>query len=186
MALLDRLNPQQKEAVLHTDGPLLILAGAGSGKTRVIISRIAHLIQEHGVAPWSILAVTFTNKAASEMRERVKQALSAAGQPPSATPMVATFHSFCVRVLRSHGKPLAEVRPGFTPQFNIYDGADQVVVLKNVYKAIGIDDKTFMKPRAALSIISQGKNQGQGPQDFYKTSGALIISWTYGTVRILS
>ena len=168
MALLDRLNPQQKEAVLHTDGPLLILAGAGSGKTRVIISRIAHLIQEHGVAPWSILAVTFTNKAASEMRERVQLALSAAGQPPSATPMVATFHSFCVRVLRSHGKPLAEVRPGFTPQFNIYDSADQVAVLKNVYKAIGIDDKTFMKPRAALSIISQGKNQGQGPQDFYK------------------
>ncbi len=168
MALLDRLNPQQREAVLHTEGPLLILAGAGSGKTRVIISRIAYLIQEKGVSPWSVLAVTFTNKAAGEMRERVRKALQGQGMAPSSTPTVATFHSFCVRLLRQHGAPLADVRSGFTPQFNIYDDADQMTVVKNVYRDLGFEDKTFMKPRAALSIISQAKNQNRTPTDFYR------------------
>jgi DNA helicase-2/ATP-dependent DNA helicase PcrA len=178
MALLDRLNPQQKEAVLHADGPLLILAGAGSGKTRVIISRIAHLIEEHGAAPWSILAVTFTNKAASEMRERVQAVLSESGRPLSSLPMVSTFHSFCVRMLRSHGAPLAEVRPGFTKQFSIYDAADQLTVIKNVFKDLGLDEKNFTKPRSALSAISQAKNQGQGPQDLYGQATSPIAEKT--------
>ena len=170
MALLDRLNPQQKEAVLTTEGPLLILAGAGSGKTRVIISRIAYLIREKGVPPSAILAVTFTNKAAQEMRERVSQVLAAEGLPPSATPAVSTFHSYCVRMLRSHGGPLADLRPGFTRSFNIYDDADQIAVVKSVYRDLGLDEKAFMKPRAALSILSHAKNQARTPQDFYRDS----------------
>ena len=168
MGLLDRLNPQQKEAVLTTDGPLLILAGAGSGKTRVIISRIAYLIEEKKVPPFAILAVTFTNKAAGEMRERVGKAIREQGLAPSSVPTVATFHSFCVRLLRSVGAPLAELRPGFTRQFNIYDDSDQMTVVKGVFKELGLDEKAFMKPRAALSIISQAKNQGRGPRDFYR------------------
>jgi DNA helicase-2/ATP-dependent DNA helicase PcrA len=170
MALLDRLNPQQKEAVLSTEGPLLILAGAGSGKTRVIISRIAYLVQEKGVSPSAILAVTFTNKAAQEMRERVGRTLAEEGPAPSSSPVVSTFHSFCVRMLRFHGEPLAEVRPGFTRSFNIYDDADQITVVKGVFRDLGLDEKAFMKPRAAQSIISQAKNQGRTPQDFYRDS----------------
>ncbi len=168
MGLLDRLNPQQKQAVLHDEGPLLLLAGAGSGKTRVIISRIAHLIKNKGVPPHSILAVTFTNKAAGEMRDRVLAQLVAEGLTPSSTPNVSTFHSFCVRMLRSHGDPLREFRPGFTRSFNIYDAADQIALIKSIYKDLGLDDKSFMKPRAAQSIISQGKNSGRTPQDFYR------------------
>ncbi len=170
MALLDRLNPQQKDAVLTTEGPLLILAGAGSGKTRVIISRIAYLIRERGVPPSAILAVTFTNKAAGEMRERVAQTLASEGLGPSSTPFVSTFHSYCVRLLRMHGDPLAEVRPGFTRSFAIYDDSDQVAVVKGVFRELGLDEKAFMKPRAALSIISQAKNQARTPQDFYRES----------------
>ena len=169
MALLDRLNPQQKEAVLTTEGPLLILAGAGSGKTRVIIARIAYLIQEKGVSPSAILAVTFTNKAAQEMRARVSRVLEE-GASSASTPVVSTFHSFCVRLLRFHGAPLAEIRPGFTRSFNIYDDADQITVVKNVFRDLGLDEKAFMKPRAALSIISQAKNQGRTPLDFYRES----------------
>ncbi len=168
MGLLDRLNPQQKEAVLTTEGPLLILAGAGSGKTRVIISRIAYLIHEKKVPPFAILAVTFTNKAAAEMRERVGKAIREQGLAPSSVPTVSTFHSFCVRLLRSVGDPLAELRPGFTRQFNIYDDADQMTVIKGVFKELGLDEKSFMKPRAAQSVISQAKNQGRGPRDFYR------------------
>ena len=169
MDFLDSLNPRQKEAVLHADGPLLILAGAGSGKTRVIISRIAHLIREKSVSPEGILAVTFTNKAADEMRQRV-QSLLAEGRGAvlfARSPLVSTFHSFCVRLLRTHGEPLAEVRPGFTKRFSIYDANDQVAAIKSVYRAIGLDEQ-FMKARAALARISRAKNQGRGPQDFYR------------------
>jgi len=167
MGFLDTLNPQQKEAVLHVEGPLLILAGAGSGKTRVIISRIAHLIRNCGVRPDAILAVTFTNKASGEMRERVRRLLADTGMPPASTPLLSTFHSFCVRLLRSEGAPLGELRPGFTRSFTIYDAADQVALIKSVYKEIGLDDK-FMKPRAAISVISQAKNKGRNPRDFYR------------------
>jgi len=167
MDFLSGLNPQQREAVQHTEGPLLILAGAGSGKTRVITHRISHLIHAHGVYGPAILAVTFTNKAAGEMRERVFRLLQRVVS--SDGPNVSTFHSFCVRLLRRDGAPLAQVRPGFTTSFNIYDDDDQMVLIKQIYKRLGLDDK-FMQHRAALSKISQGKNQKQGPADFAKNA----------------
>ncbi|MEX2299538.1 MAG: UvrD-helicase domain-containing protein [Bryobacterales bacterium] len=171
MSFLETLNPRQKEAVVHTDGPLLILAGAGSGKTRVIISRIAYLVQNKNVAPHSILAVTFTNKAAEEMRSRVESTLAESGTAPSSSPVVSTFHSFCVRLLRRRGAPLAEQRPGFTQSFSIYDDKDQLQVIKSVYKQLGLDEK-FLKARSALSVVSQAKNQGRTPEDFYKTAAS--------------
>ncbi len=144
------LNPQQKEAVAHVEGPLLLLAGAGSGKTRVITHRIAHLVDAHRVPGPSILAVTFTNKAAGEMRDRVGALLG--GESTMRLPLVATFHSFCVRLLRRDGKALADIRPGFTPRFNIYDDDDQLAVIKSIFKALGLDEKQFMQYRAALSL----------------------------------
>ena len=167
MDFLSGLNPRQKEAVCHVEGPLLILAGAGSGKTRVITHRIAHLIDSHGVFGPSVFAVTFTNKAAGEMRERVLNLL--AGRINNAGPNVSTFHSFCVRLLRRDGSSLSQLRPGFTREFQIYDADDQVVLIKQIYKKLGLDDK-FMQHRAALSRISQSKNQKQGPEDLYKAA----------------
>ena len=164
---LKTLNTRQREAVLHTEGPLLILAGAGSGKTRVIICRLAHLVLHQGVAPHALLAVTFTNKAADEMRGRVAALLHQQGPERIALPLVSTFHSFCVRLLRSYGAPLAQVRPGFTSDFTIYDENDQLAAVKSVYRQVGLDEK-FMKARSALSAISRAKNQGRGPQDFYR------------------
>src|SRR5215813_6251920 len=143
MDFLEGLNPRQREAVEHTEGPLLILAGAGSGKTRVITHRIAHLMSAHRVPGWAILAVTFTNKAAGEMRDRVH---SLTGDIPGEGPTVATFHSFCVRLLRRDGAPLASLRPGFTTRFNIYDDDDQLSIIKSTYKQLGLDDK-FMQHR---------------------------------------
>lgn len=168
MDYLSGLNPQQREAVEHLEGPLLILAGAGSGKTRVITHRICHLIRRHGVYGPSILAVTFTNKAAGEMRERVLGLLER--RASDGGPVVSTFHSFCVRLLRRDGDPLAAHRPGFTRNFNIYDDDDQLTLLKQIYKRLGLDDK-FMQPRAALSRISHAKNQRQGPAEMYRAQG---------------
>src|SRR6202451_842118 len=162
MDFLEGLNPRQREAVEHAEGPLLVLAGAGSGKTRVITHRIAHLMSAHHVPGWAILAVTFTNKAAGEMRERVRSLVSGIGS--DGLPTVATFHSFCVRLLRREGAPLAQVRPGFTTSFTIYDDDDQISLLKGVYKALGLDDK-FMAYRAALSRISNAKSIKQTPED---------------------
>ncbi len=167
MDFLCGLNPQQRLAVEHAEGPLLILAGAGSGKTRVITHRIAHLISARGVYGPSVLAVTFTNKAAGEMRERVLRLLGETSG--GAGPQVSTFHSFCVRLLRRDGATLADLRRGFTTQFQIYDDDNQVSLIKQIYKKLGLDDK-FMQPRAALSRISHAKNQKQGPADFYKAS----------------
>lgn len=166
MDFLAGLNPQQAEAVAHVEGPLLLLAGAGSGKTRVITHRIAHLVRAHRVPGPMVLAVTFTNKAAGEMRERVHKLLGDGST--SASPFVATFHSFCVRLLRRDGKRLADVRPGFTPQFNIYDGDDQLSVVKSIFRNLGLDEKEFMQYRAALSKISHAKNHQHTPEDIAK------------------
>src|SRR5512146_1436795 len=168
MDFLKGLNAQQREAVAHTEGPLLILAGAGSGKTRVITHRIAHIITTRHVPPSAVLAVTFTNKAANEMRERVAALLEDLALDSS--PNISTFHSFCVRLLRRDGDPLARIRPGFTCRFSIYDDDDQLAIIKAIYKNLGVDDKEFMQHRAALSRISQGKNLKQTPEDFYKAA----------------
>jgi DNA helicase II / ATP-dependent DNA helicase PcrA len=172
MDFLERLNPRQRDAVQHTEGPLLVLAGAGSGKTRVITHRIAHLMAVHKVPGWAILAVTFTNKASGEMRDRVRSLVSTIeGVSTHANdgPMVSTFHSFCVRLLRRDGTPLADIRPGFTTRFTIYDDDDQVSILRSVYKQVGLDDK-FMAYRAALSRISKAKSNKESPGDIASAS----------------
>src|SRR5579863_3663847 len=165
MDFLQGLNPQQREAVAHTEGPLLILAGAGSGKTRVITHRIAHLISQHHVPPSAILAVTFTNKAADEMRTRVAALLE--NENLSSAPNVSTFHSFCVRLLRRDGDPLQQIRPGFTRRFSIYDDEDQLTIIKAAFRRLGLDEK-FMQPRAVLSRIGHSKNLKKTPQDMYQ------------------
>jgi DNA helicase-2/ATP-dependent DNA helicase PcrA len=166
MDFLKGLNAQQREAVAHTEGPLLILAGAGSGKTRVITHRLAHIITARRVPPSAVLAVTFTNKAANEMRERVAALLE--GVRLDSSPNVSTFHSFCVRMLRRDGDPLAQIRPGFSRRFTIYDDDDQLAIVKAAYRALGLEEREFMKYGAALSRISHAKNLKQGPADLYK------------------
>ncbi len=170
---LSKLNPQQREAVETVDGPLLILAGAGSGKTRVITYRIVHLIENKGVEPDSILAVTFTNKASAEMAERVGSLL---GGRTLRKPLIATFHSFCVRVLRRDIEELrvggAEGKPGgagYKKDFAIYDESDQQAVVKGVMRRLGLDDKQ-LKPSAVLSRISWAKNHMLDPQELYLQS----------------
>ncbi|HMS43034.1 MAG TPA: UvrD-helicase domain-containing protein, partial [Pyrinomonadaceae bacterium] len=155
MEILSSLNPQQREAVQTTEGALLILAGAGSGKTRVITVRIAYLISEKQVAPYNILAVTFTNKAAGEMRERVNELLK--GQQLNSAPLVTTFHSLCVRILRQDIEHLQE---GFTKSFTIYDTDDSIKVIKACVKDIGMDDKQ-LPARQVLNAISKSKNSGE-------------------------
>jgi DNA helicase-2/ATP-dependent DNA helicase PcrA len=161
---LSGLNPPQREAVDATEGPLLILAGAGSGKTRVITHRIAHIITAKHVPPFAVLAVTFTNKAAAEMRARVESLLE--GENLNSSPLISTFHSFCVRLLRRDGDALAKIRPGFTRTFSIYDDEDQLAIVKAAYKRMGLDEKQIPY-RTALSQISQSKSIKEGPQDLY-------------------
>jgi DNA helicase-2/ATP-dependent DNA helicase PcrA len=156
MSLLEDLNPVQQKAVLETDGPLLVFAGAGSGKTRVLTYRIAYLIEEKKVPPWSIFAVTFTNKAAEEMRERVERLL---GRSAKGT-WVSTFHSACARILRKHIEPL-----GFKRNFVIYDEEDQERHLKSVMKDLDLDFKTY-HPRAFQSAIEELKRQGVTPDQY--------------------
>jgi DNA helicase-2/ATP-dependent DNA helicase PcrA len=163
---LDKLNPQQREGVESIDGPVLILAGAGSGKTRVITHRIAYLIEQRGVAPDSILAVTFTNKAAAEMAERVDKLI---GHSSLARPLISTFHSFCVRLLRRDIEALKIGNEGLTRTFAIYDESDQQAVVKAVMRRMGIDDKQFT-PRVVLSKISWAKNHMIDPQEYYLQS----------------
>ena len=173
MSFLSQLNPQQRVAVETTEGPVLILAGAGSGKTRVITYRIAHLIEHLGVMPESILAVTFTNKAAAEMGERVEKI---AGGLSVAKPVISTFHSFCVRLLRRDIEALripssvpGQPPVGHTKSFVIYDENDQQQVTKSVMKRLGIDDKQ-LTPRAVLAHISWAKNHMLDPQEVYLNS----------------
>src|SRR5436305_6651824 len=168
MDFLKGLNAEQREAVAHTEGPLLILAGAGSGKTRVITHRLAHIVSSSRVPPSAVLAVTFTNKAANEMRERISSLLEDATL--ESAPYVSTFHSFCVRLLRRDGDPLARIRPGFTRRFTIYDDEDQLQIIKAAYRALGLDEKEFQQYRAALSRISHAKNTRQTPADIYKSA----------------
>ena len=173
MSFLDELNPQQREAVETTDGPVLILAGAGSGKTRVITFRIAYLIEKMGVMPESILAMTFTNKAAAEMAERVEKLV---GGLSIAKPVISTFHSFCVRVLRRDIEALripstvpGQPPIGLTKNFVIYDESDQQQVVKGVMRRLGLDDKQ-LTPRNVLSRISWAKNHMLDPQEIYLQS----------------
>ena len=170
MDFLEGLNPQQRQAVTHGEGPLLILAGAGSGKTRVITHRIAYLIDRHRVHPSAVVAVTFTNKAADEMRERVNTLL--AGSYPLGGLTVSTFHSFCVRLLRRDGRRLAALRPGFNRNFTIYDEDEQLAVVKNAYRRLGLEEKGFMAYRAAQSRISHAKNRKEGPSDLAASKDA--------------
>jgi len=163
---LDKLNPQQREAVETVDGSLLILAGAGSGKTRVITYRIVHLIENKGVEPDSILAVTFTNKASAEMAERVGSLL---GGRTLRKPLIATFHSFCVRVLRRDIEEMKIGGAGYKKDFAIYDESDQQSVVKGVMRRLGLDDKQ-LKPSAVLSRISWAKNHMLDPQELYLQS----------------
>jgi DNA helicase-2/ATP-dependent DNA helicase PcrA len=174
LSFLDDLNPQQREAVETTEGPVLILAGAGSGKTRVITFRIAYLIERMGVMPESILAMTFTNKAASEMAERVEKLV---GGLTVAKPVISTFHSFCVRVLRRDIEALripstvpGQPPIGLTKNFVIYDESDQQQVVKGVMRRLGLDDKQ-LTPRNVLSRISWAKNHMLDPQEIYLQSG---------------
>jgi len=166
MDFLQGLNPEQQAAVAHVEGPLLLLAGAGSGKTRVITHRIAHLVERHRVPGPSIVAVTFTNKAAEEMRQRVSHLL---GLRPGEGPVVSTFHSFCVRMLRRDSARLADLRPGYTSKFTIYDDDDQVALIKSIFKAAGLDEK-FMQYRAVTSWISHQKSHKNSPTDVYGNS----------------
>ena len=160
MDFLSSLNPEQREAVINTDGPLLILAGAGSGKTRVIAHRIAYLIAEKGVPPWNILAVTFTNKASEEMRLRVQRLLR--GQELSSAPWVSTFHRLCVRILRQDIEKLNE---GYSRTFTIYDQDDSVRLVKNCVKDLGYDDKQ-LGSRAVQGAISAAKNRGEDVESY--------------------
>jgi DNA helicase II / ATP-dependent DNA helicase PcrA len=176
LSFLDQLNPQQREAVETTDGPVLILAGAGSGKTRVITYRIAHLIENLGAMPESILAMTFTNKAASEMVERVDKLV---GGLSIAKPVISTFHSFCVRVLRRDIEALRIPSSvpgappiGHTKSFVIYDENDQQQLVKSVMRRLGIDDKQTT-PRSVLAHISWAKNHMLDPQEVYLQSADL-------------
>ena len=156
MSIYDTLNEQQREAVFHTEGPLLILAGAGSGKTRVLTHRIAYLIEEQQVNPWNILAITFTNKAAGEMRERVDKLVGYGSE----SIWVSTFHSMCVRILRRHIDLL-----GYDTNFTIYDSDDQKTLMREVCKLLQVDTKMF-RERVLLSEISKAKDELVTPQEY--------------------
>ena len=161
MSIYDTLNPPQKEAVFHTEGPLLILAGAGSGKTRVLTHRIACLMEEKGVNPWNILAITFTNKAAQEMRERVDKLVGMGAE----SIWVSTFHSACVRILRRHIDFL-----GFDNHFAIYDTEDQKTVIKEVCRRLNIDTKIY-KERTLMAKISHAKDELISPEEMELNAG---------------
>ena len=169
MSKYEGLNPMQQEAVYHTEGPVLILAGAGSGKTRVLTHRIAYLIEEKGVNPWNIMAITFTNKAAQEMRERVDQIVGFGSE----SIWVSTFHSSCVRMLRRFID-----RIGYENNFTIYDTDDQKTVIKEVCKRLNIDTKMF-KERSLMAAISSAKDELISPEAFKRDAGQ---DWSLQTV----
>ncbi len=149
MNIDSELNREQAEAVRHTDGPVLILAGAGSGKTRTIVYRIAYLLSEKKAEPWNILALTFTNKAANEMKERIMEMVPSEGRPMA----VSTFHSACMRILFAHAEKI-----GYPAKFEIADTTDQKNIMKNVYKKMMIDPK-FFPEKMTLNKISGAKDE---------------------------
>ena len=158
----DTLNPMQREAVFTTEGPLLVLAGAGSGKTRALTHRVAYLIEEKGVKPWNILAITFTNKAAGEMRERVNQLVDFGAD----SVWVSTFHSLCVRILRRFIENL-----GYTTDFSIYDSDDTKTLMKQIFKDLEVNQKV-LKERGVLGVISSAKNEMISPEEFLLSAKA--------------
>ena len=169
MSVYDTLNDRQQDAVFHTDGPLLLLAGAGSGKTRVLTHRVAYLIEEKGINPWNIMAITFTNKAAQEMRERVDRLVGFGAE----SIWVSTFHSTCVRILRRHIERL-----GFGTNFTIYDSDDQKTVMKDVCKRLDIDTKVY-KEKMILGAISSAKDEMISPEEYRLNAGG-----DYGRLKI--
>ena len=164
MSISEGMNPRQMEAVEYTEGPLLILAGAGSGKTRVLTHRIAYLIEEKRVPAYQIMAITFTNKAAHEMRERVDRIVSFGAEQV----WVSTFHSSCVRILRRYAD-----RIGYGNNFTIYDSDDSKTLMKAVIKKLNLDTKIY-KDRALLAAISAAKNEMISPEQYRKDAG---IDW---------
>lgn len=173
--LLEGLNDAQKEAVKATDGPLLLMAGAGSGKTRVLTHRIAYLMAEKHVAPWNILAITFTNKAAREMRERVQAILG----PGADDIWISTFHSMCVRILRRDID-----RIGVNRNFSILDTSDQLSVIKNILKERNIDPKKF-DPRSILGSISSAKTNSLTQRNTQKQLVISMIKWSAMSTQII-
>ncbi len=155
MDYLDNLNDKQREAAVHTEGPLLILAGAGSGKTSTMTRRIAYLVREKGVSPYNILAVTFTNKAAGEMKERVEELIGLVSGM-----WITTFHSACLRMLRRYGELL-----GYEKGFNVYDPTDQKVIVKAIVKDMELDEKKFT-PNYCLNVISGCKEKAKSPDTY--------------------
>src|SRR5919112_983872 len=162
--LLEGLNPVQRDAVTHVEGPLLIVAGAGSGKTRVLTHRIAHLVRDHGVSPFEILAITFTNKAADEMRSRVAALVG----PVAAKMWVSTFHAACVRMLRRDGKAI-----GYPSSFTIYDQADAVRLTGYVLRDLNVDPKRF-PPRGVHATISAAKNELVDAETYAARAGTIF------------
>ena len=164
MNLVEGLNNKQKEAVLETEGPCLVIAGAGSGKTKVLTHKIAYLIEEKGIKPWNILAITFTNKAASEMKERITNLIGESSNDM----WMGTFHSICVRILRRYID-----RIGYNSDFVIFDSSDQKTLVKQCIKALNLDDKIFTD-RSVLSEISNSKNEMLTPVQYeLRTNGEL-------------
>ena len=166
----DTLNPMQREAVFTTEGPLLVLAGAGSGKTRALTHRVAYLIEEKGVKPWNILAITFTNKAAGEMRDRVNSLVEYGAD----SVWVSTFHSLCVRILRRFIENI-----GYTTDFSIYDSDDTKTLMKQIFKDLEVNTKV-LKERGVLGVISSAKNEMISPEEFMlsaKAEGDSRLKW---------
>ncbi len=172
MSIYDSLNQEQREACFHTEGPVLILAGAGSGKTRVVTHRIAYLMEECGVNPWNILAITFTNKAAGEMRERVDRLIGFGAE----SVWISTFHSMCVRILRRHSDAI-----GMDPHFTIYDGSDQKTLMRQIFRRMKVDAKELSE-RSVLAAISQAKNELQTAHRFCEEHGGSFREQRIGEI----
>src|SRR5665213_373163 len=165
--LIEELNPEQKRAVETTEGPLLILAGAGSGKTKTLTHRIAYLLSSKKTTPYNILAVTFTNKAAGEMRQRIGKLVGQNADSRGFMPFMGTFHGICVRLLRQDGEAV-----GIPRNFIIWDEGDRTAAVKQISRQLGINEKTY-PPRVLASMISSAKNEMMSPAEFAAASNAV-------------